>query len=62
MSRAAAHTWYHGGPVVRDWHDLVWDRDRSMEDLNAEGPGVYWTNKRSDARTYMPRGGVIYCG
>lgn len=54
--------WYHGGSRVRDWSRMVWDRDRSQRDLNAEGPGMYWTTSFDEARSYTPPSGVIYRG
>ena len=44
--------WYHGGPRIADWNHVRWDRDRSQSDLNAEGPGVYWTTDPDEAWGY----------
>lgn len=47
---------YHGGNIIEDFSKLVYDRDRSM-DLNAEGPGLYFTNDLDEASVY---GEVVY--
>ncbi len=54
--------WYHGGRIIRHWTDLSWDRDRSTQSLNQEGPGMYWTSDYEEAVSYMDRGpeGVVY--
>jgi len=44
--------WYHGGPRIQNWEHVRWDRDRSTSDLNAEGPGVYWTTDQEEAWGY----------
>ena len=44
--------WYHGGPRIPDWEHVRWDRDRSTSDLNAEGPGMYWTTDLDEAWGY----------
>ena len=44
--------WYHGGPRITDWDNIRWDRERSTSDLNAEGPGMYWTTDPDDAWSY----------
>lgn len=46
------HLWYHGGPRIADWEHVRWDRDRSASDLNAEGPGMYWTTDLDEAWGY----------
>lgn len=59
---AKQRVWYHGGRVVRNWDDLSWDRDRTTQSLNQEGPGMYWTSDYEEAATYMDRGpdGIVY--
>lgn len=57
--------WYHGGPSLPDfdkidWSTFKWDRGPG-EDLNDEGPGMYWTESISEARGYIPQtGGTLY--
>lgn len=51
--------WYHGGPRVTDWSSLRWDRDRSQSDLNAEGPGLYFTNDFDEAAGYIGNGVIL---
>lgn len=57
-------TWYHGGPKIRPGSVMSWDRDRSRQDLNAEGPGMYFTSSYDEANGYAhahPHG-VVYRG
>jgi hypothetical protein len=56
--------WYHGGKLVSDWSRLRWDRERSVQDLNAAGPGMYWTTDPKEASGYAEEGplGVVYEG
>lgn len=54
-----AITWYHGGPRILDWNDVRWDRDRTTSDLNAEGPGMYFTTDAEEAAGYMGPSGVV---
>jgi len=44
--------WYHGGPLIEDWSEIRWDRERGSADPNAEGPGMYWTTSLEEARGY----------
>ncbi len=44
--------WYHGGTRITDWSCVKWDRDRGKSDLNAEGPGMYWTTDPEEASGY----------
>lgn len=60
--RRQSWAWYHGGSRVTDWARMVWDRDRTQRDLNAEGPGMYWTSSFDEAKSYAPPGGVVYRG
>lgn len=50
--------WFHGGPRIRNWRELSFDRDRFTSDLNAEGPGMYWTTEYEEAVSYIRPGGV----
>lgn len=55
-------TWYHGGPKIRPGSVMSWDRDRGKSDLNAEGPGMYFTSSYDEANGYAhghPKG-VVY--
>lgn len=54
--------WFHGGPRITDWSNMRWDRDRSESDLNAEGPGMYWTTDLEEAASYAHGGGALYIG
>lgn len=55
-------TWYHGGPKIRPGSVMSWDRDRSQQDLNAEGPGMYFTSSYDEANGYAHghKNGVVY--
>lgn len=48
--------WFHGDTSLRThlFRDQVWDRNRTQQTLNAEGPGIYWTSSEDDARSYGP--------
>jgi len=48
----ARQLWYHGGSLIENWEHVRWDRDRSTSDLNAEGPGMYWTTDDEEAWGY----------
>ena len=49
---------YHGGPERRSsWDDQRWDRERYTSSLNEAGPGIYFTDKLSEAQGYGP---VVY--
>ena len=55
--------WFHGGAPISDWSQVRWDRDRSESDLNAEGPGMYWTTDAEEASSYRHGSeGVVYRG
>lgn len=61
---AKATVWYHGGPKIRPGSVMSWDRDRGKSDLNAEGPGMYFTSSYDEANGYAhnhPRG-MVYRG
>ena len=59
MRKSVLNTvWYHGEPERRaTWNDQRWDRDRSTSSPNEAGPGIYFTDKRSEAESY---GSVLY--
>jgi hypothetical protein len=44
--------WFHGGPAIEDWGAIRWDRQRGTADPNAEGPGMYFTTDKDEARGY----------
>jgi len=54
--------WYHGGPRISSGSVMSWDRDRSKSDLNAEGPGMYFTTDFDEAAGYTHghANGTIY--
>lgn len=56
--------WFHGGSRIENWNHVRWDRDRSESDLNAEGPGMYWTTDLDEAMGYAHGAdrGVVYEG
>jgi hypothetical protein len=48
-----APIWYHGGASSRLVHDdHRWDRERFTSSLNEEGPGIYFTSKYEQAKSY----------
>jgi hypothetical protein len=50
--------WFHGDTDERThFRDQRWDRDHNTRSPNVEGPGLYFTNDRSDAESY---GGFLY--
>ncbi len=52
--------WYHGDSGRREhFEDQKWDRDPD-EDRNANGPGIYFTEKIDQARGYASGGGHLY--
>lgn len=51
--------WYHGGPRIRPGSVISWDRDRSTSDLNAEGPGMYFTTSLDEAASYVGDHGEV---
>lgn len=58
MKHVRNTVWYHGEPARREtWNDQRWDRDRSTSSPNEAGPGIYFTDKRSEAESY---GSVLY--
>ena len=51
-------TWYHGEPARRTrWSDQRWDRDTATASPNEAGPGIYFTDRLSEAEAYGP---VVY--
>jgi hypothetical protein len=53
LKMAKSQKWYHGGPRMTNWSESNWDRDRTESDLNAEGPGIYFTSDQEEAESYM---------
>lgn len=58
---AATGVYFHGGTAGRTGffgHQM--DRDRSTQDLNAQGPGIYLTKNKDEAARYAGAEGEVY--
>jgi hypothetical protein len=52
--------WFHGDTAKRTrFDDQHMDRDRT-KDRNAQGPGIYWTSDKKEAKGYAYPKGYIY--
>lgn len=55
MAKKLPRYWFHGDTAPRNgFLDQRWDRKRHESSLNAEGPGIYFTESEEDAESYGP--------
>lgn len=56
-----ARIWYHGDSTKRSsgFHDQKMNRDADR-DPNAQGPGIYWTADKEQAKGYAYKNGYVY--
>lgn len=59
--RKNENVWFHGDPNKRDgFCDQKMDRDAFIQDANANGPGIYFTDDYQQARGYAEPDGYVY--